>query len=95
MSQSGPQNTTVESQITHATLKAHNFHKYSTLLPCPMCFLPICCPFPQYAKLVQASQNLGCVWSVNKGCYLASLTQFKDQMNSDLNTRNCHFGNKN
>lgn len=95
MSQPGPQNTTVESQITHATHKAPNFHKYSTLLPCPMCFLPICCPFPQYAKLVQASQNLGCVWSVNKGCYPASFIQFKGQMNSDLNTRNCHFGNKN
>lgn len=53
LNQNGPQNIIVGSQITRATHKLSNFQKHSTLLPCPMCFLPICCPFltmPNYCK---------------------------------------------
>jgi len=33
-----------------------------------------------------------CMLSVSKGCYAVSFTLFKSQPNSDVDTRNCHFG---
>lgn len=51
MSHIGPQDTTVGFQITHATYESPSFQKYSTLLPCPMCFLPIAA-FPSICQII-------------------------------------------
>ena len=86
----GPQSEISDFNTIHR--KPVNFPKHSFLLPCSS-VLPLCPVSSWVCQLIASLTQWipGCMWSVSKDCYSVSFTLFKNQPNSDVDTRNCHF----